>query len=210
MPALFPSQRLSIRVSPDRPTLFARVIPKIPVTLTGSGGIAVNKIAGTWTVMPQWTDLGVIAPNPAQEMWVRNPVTNVYNRVTLGALGGSGAIFAIECVIDGGGSVITTGIKSDFEVPFAATIIAATLLADTAGSIVLDVWKAPYGSFPPTVANSITGSSKPTLVSAAKYQDTTLSGWIAGINAGDTLRYNVVGAPTAVKRVTLSLRCTKV
>lgn len=115
------------------------------------------------------------------------------------------SLASITFVIDGGGSAITTGIKGDLEIPFACTIEAATLLADQTGSIVIDIWKDTYANYPPTVADTITASAKPTLSSANKTQNTTLTGWTTAINAGDTLRFNVDSA-TTVQRVTLSLK----
>src|SRR5580765_5872969 len=90
-------------------------------------------------------------------------------------------IGAVGIVIDGGGAVITTGVKGFIEVPFACTITAATLLstdaAVTSGSIVIDIWKDIYANYAPTVADTITASAKPTLASATKSRDTTLTGW---------------------------------
>jgi hypothetical protein len=114
----------------------------------------------------------------------------------------------ITYVIDGGGVAITTGEKGDLEIPFACTITAATLLADQAGSIVVDIWKDTYANAPPTVADTITASAKPTLSTADKSQDTTLTGWTTTVNAGDVLRFKVDSA-TTVQRVTLSLKITR-
>lgn len=115
---------------------------------------------------------------------------------------------SITFIIDGGGSAITTGVKGDLEIPFACTITAATLLADQTGSIVVDIWKDTYANFPPTVADTITASAKPTISATNKAQDTTLTGWTTSITAGDTLRFNVDSAAT-VTRVVLSLRITR-
>lgn len=117
-------------------------------------------------------------------------------------------IAAIEFIIDGGGDTITTGIKGDLEIPFACTITRATLLADQTGSIVVDIWKDTYANYPPTGADSITASAIPTISSATKSQDSTLTGWTTSIAAGDTLRFNV-NSVTTIQRVTLSLRVTK-
>ncbi len=114
----------------------------------------------------------------------------------------------ITFVIDGGGSAITTGIKGDLEIPFNCTINRATLLADQSGSIVVDIWKDTYANYPPTVADTITASAKPTISTATKSQDATLTGWTTSITAGDTLRFNV-DSITTVTRVTLSLKVTK-
>lgn len=105
-------------------------------------------------------------------------------------------------VIDGGGSAITTGIKGDVEVPFACTINQVTLLADTSGSIVVDIWKDTYANYPPTGADSITASAKPTISAATKSQDSTLTGWTTSVTAGDILRFNVDSAAT-ITRVTV-------
>lgn len=113
-------------------------------------------------------------------------------------------VSAIEFVIDGGADPITTGVKGYIEVPFACTITAVRLLADVSGSIVVDIWKDTYANFPPVDADSITASAVPTIASATKAQDTTLTGWTTAIAAGDILGFNVDSA-TTVQRVTLSL-----
>jgi hypothetical protein len=115
---------------------------------------------------------------------------------------------AIEFVIDGGGSTITTGVKGDLEIPFPCTITEWTLLADQSGSIVVNIWKDTYANFPPVVGDKITASAPPTISSAAKGQSSTLTGWTTSVSAGDILRFNV-DSVTAIQRVTLSLRVTK-
>jgi hypothetical protein len=116
-----------------------------------------------------------------------------------------GVLHDISFIIDGGGSAITTGQKGHLEIPFKCEIQRVTLLADQSGSIVIDIWKDTYANFPPTVADTITASAKPTLSSAQKYQDATLTGWTKTINAGDILAFNVDSAAT-LTRVTLSLK----
>ena len=115
---------------------------------------------------------------------------------------------SITFIIDAGGSVITTGIKGDLTIPFACTITEWTLLADQTGSIVVDIWKDTYANYPPTVADTITGSAKPTITTAVKGQSSTLTGWTAAITAGDTLRFNV-DSITSCTRVTLSLKVSR-
>lgn len=112
---------------------------------------------------------------------------------------------SITFVIDGGGSAITTGVWGFLEIPFDCTITQVTLLADQTGSIVIDIWKDTYANFPPTNADSITASAPPTISSAVKAQDATLTGWTTSITAGDILAFNVDSA-TTVERVTLSLK----
>ena len=82
-----------------------------------------------------------------------------------------------------------------------------TLLADQSGSIVVDVWKDTYANYPPVDADSITSSAVPTISSATKSQDSSLSGWTTAISAGDILGFNVDSISTC-ERVTISLKVT--
>lgn len=115
---------------------------------------------------------------------------------------------AIIWEIDGGGAVITTGVKGEISVPFACTITAVTLLADQSGSIVVDIWKDTYANYPPTVADTITASTKPTISAATKATDSTLTGWTTAITAGDTLKFNVDSVST-ITRCTVILTVLK-
>lgn len=110
----------------------------------------------------------------------------------------------VGITIDGGGSAITTGVKGYIQCPISGTITANTVLADQSGSIVIDVWKDTYANYPPTVADTITASAKPTLSSAIKSTDSTLTGWTTSVTAGDCFGFNVDSA-TTVTRVTLML-----
>ena len=115
---------------------------------------------------------------------------------------------AIVFIIDGGGSAITTGVKGYIEIPFSCTITGWTLVADQSGSIVIDVWASDYATYPPTVADTIAGTEKPTLSAADKAQDLTLSSWTTALSAGDVLGFNVDSAAT-VERATLTIRATR-
>lgn len=115
---------------------------------------------------------------------------------------------SITFIIDGGGSAITTGVKGDLTIPFGCTITEWTLLADQSGSIVVDIWVDSYANYPPTVADTITGSAKPTISAATKGQSSTLTGWTTTITAGQTVRFNV-DSITTCQRVTLSLKVTR-
>jgi hypothetical protein len=81
----------------------------------------------------------------------------------------------IEFIIDGGGSVITTGVKGDLQIPFNCTITAWTLMADQSGSIVIAIWKDTLANYPPTSADSIVASAPPTLTSASSASSSTLT-----------------------------------
>lgn len=107
---------------------------------------------------------------------------------------------ALAFVIDGGGSTPGTGIARDLYIPFACTITGTTIQATPSGSCVLDYWAAPFvAGSPPTVADTITASAKPTLASAEGYIDTTLTGWTTAIAAGTWIRMNLDSVTTCTK-----------
>jgi hypothetical protein len=129
-----------------------------------------------------------------------------YTRAGVAPLVNQSAVLAF--VFDGSGSTLTTGIKGDISVPFACTITGVRLLADQSGSVVIDIWKDAYANYPPTVADTITASAKPTITVATKSEDTTLTGWTKTVAAGDTLRFNI-DSVTTLTRVLLTLTVTK-
>jgi hypothetical protein len=116
---------------------------------------------------------------------------------------------AIVFSLDAGSDVLTTGVKFDFYVPFNATITEWVILANETGSVVIDVWKDTYGNYPPTNADSITASAKPTVTSALKAQSSTLTGWTTSLDTGQTLRINV-DSVTSIKKLTLVLKIIKI
>ena len=117
-------------------------------------------------------------------------------------------VFPITVTIGDGLTEIQSGEVTWLPVPYDGTIQSATLLADRVGNIVIDIWKDTYANYPPTVADTITASAKPTLSSAIKSQDTTLTGWTKTITAGDVLKFKVDSAST-VRKVVLTLKLTK-
>lgn len=116
----------------------------------------------------------------------------------------------ITFVVDGAGSAITTGAKKVYvQIPYACTITSWVIIGDPSGSIVFDIWKDTYANFPPTVADTITASAKPTLTTAVKATSSTLTGWTTSIAAGDVLELNVDSATTVTKAI-LILKVTRV
>lgn len=117
----------------------------------------------------------------------------------------AGEIRDIAFIIDGSGSAISTGQKGHLEIPFNCEILEASLFADQSGSIVVNIWKDTYANFPPTVTVKITNTTPPTISSAVKSQNSTLTSWTKTIDAGDILAFNVDSC-TTITRVTLSLK----
>ncbi len=118
-------------------------------------------------------------------------------------------VVAASVIIDGNGAPFSTGIKAYLQIPFNATITSVTLLADQTGSVVVDIWKDTYANYPPTVADSICGASKPTITSSNKYTDSTLTGWTKAITANDVLAFNI-DSVTSIVKLTISLTLARV
>jgi len=116
---------------------------------------------------------------------------------------------AVSLVIDGNGAPFASGVKGYIQVPFAAFITSVTLLGDTTGSVVVDIWKDTFANFPPTVADSICASAKPTITSSDKYTDATLTGWNRDIAVGDILAFNIDSVLNFTK-LTISLTVVRV
>jgi hypothetical protein len=114
----------------------------------------------------------------------------------------------IEIGVNGNGSVITTGILLDFEVPCNMTITSWTVLADLSGSIQFDLWKDSYANFPPTVTDTCVGSDKPKIVSDTKSTGSALTGWDTTWTTGEIVRVNIDSVAT-ITRATLTLTYTR-
>lgn len=126
------------------------------------------------------------------------PVANLAARTT-----------SIEITFDGNGSAITSSTKWRGDIPVAATLTKWRALADQSGSIVFDIWKDTYANYPPTVADTIIGGggTKPTLSSATKNEDSTLTGYTTSFSAGDTVIVNVDSC-TTITQATITLTFT--
>jgi len=96
----------------------------------------------------------------------------------------------------------------DIQWAFSADITGWSIMADQTGSTVIDVWEIAFGSFPPTVTNTVTGSEKPTLSNQISNSDLSLTTWTSSIQSADVWRINVDSA-TTVTRVTVSFYYTR-
>lgn len=149
---------------------------------------------------------------------IADPTTSAYTLTFPASLGAANEVLKIDgsgnldfvsniktlnFIIDGGGSAITTGIKGHVVVDADYTITGWTVIADQSGSIVVDVNKGTYSQFPTTA--SIAGTELPTLSSAQKAEDLTLTTWTTSLSARDVLEFEVDSA-TTVTRVTVALR----
>lgn len=99
---------------------------------------------------------------------------------------------AVEFVVNGGGSALTTGIQAGaIRVPWDCTITGAYLYLDQASTTTVDIWVDTHANYPPTDADSITATAPLSTSAALTASDTTLTGWTTSINAGSVIYYNV-------------------
>lgn len=112
---------------------------------------------------------------------------------------------SVGITIDGGGSAVTTGTKGYIEVPYACTILSATMLADQNGGCGINVWRTNSTGFPPTAVGKISGAATPVLTATNWMRDSTLTGWTKTLAAGDILGFNVESNAT-ITRITLQLK----
>jgi|688.fasta_scaffold647404_1 hypothetical protein len=195
---------------------FTITLPASPVT---GAHIRIDDPKKTWgtnnlTVARNGSNITSLAENLVCDFSANIALT--YINATIGwkvdfeAVVGGTSTDTIGITMDGIGTTITTGIKGYVQVPFSCTINSWRLLADQSGSMVIDIWKSSYATYPPTVANTLPGSSnRPTLSSAIKAENTDLSAWTSrSITTNDILAFNVDSA-TTVQRATLQLFVTR-
>lgn len=122
---------------------------------------------------PQGAALFMLADDPDDFFFV--PETNKLRTVNKGAVWPAGAtnLVFVNCPVPG-------LIKN-----------AKIVTAGGFGNCVIDIWKAPFTSFPPTIANTITAAALPTISGGVTYSDSTLVGWTTTINAGDVLAFKL-------------------
>lgn len=128
--------------------------------------------------------------------------------VTASKLATGARQFTINVPIGNGQEVVSAGFYGYYRLPqYPFRILSWEIGSDVSGSIQFDLWVDSYAAFPPTAADSICGSAKPTLSNAAKASGSA-SGWSGGgqVAGNRWLGVNVVSA-SGVKLVTLALIC---
>jgi len=98
-----------------------------------------------------------------------------------------------------------TGILS---IPFNLTLTGWVLLADQAGSAVVDVWRSTYANYPPEAGDSICAATRPTLGGEIKQQNLLLTNWQKQMLAGDTLWF-VLDSVATIEWLGLYLQFTR-
>lgn len=97
----------------------------------------------------------------------------------------------------GEASGISSGTKGiGLQVACDAVITRVDVFTDVAGDIDIDIWKCPANNYPPTIANSIIGSTPLSITNGVWHSDTILAGWNKEVSTGDVLFYNINSANT--------------
>ena len=126
-----------------------------------------------------------------------------------GGGGVSGVTFALTFVFDAGDSAISGNPECDIVITAAGTLTGWTLVAEPAGSIVIDLWKDVGANFPPTNVDSITNGHEPALAAANRATDADITDWTTTtLTVGDVIRAHVDSTAT-IKRATLTLPYTR-
>lgn len=142
-------------------------------------------------------------PDPAATLLSADARVYLFDLSTHDEGGGADLLQAsLNLPVENGGDPLVAGVVGTLELYQVVTILAAGLTADQVGSVVLDVQYCAFAAYPGGLT-SIVGSSPPTLSSADKSQDTTLTGWTTTIGPG-VLAVTVSSAAT-ITQATLSL-----
>jgi hypothetical protein len=168
--------------------------------------VTIASTSGADAVIPAATDSYAGVLDAARAMIIDNLATVASSGSYTDLVNQPDRQAIITMIFDGGGSALVAPFTRYLYMPFNATITGWALMADQVGSFSVDIWKVPSGSFPPLVANSITGGSPPNLSSQSSAFTTLIppSWTTTAINAGDCLAYRVVSAIT-VQVVTFEL-----
>jgi hypothetical protein len=183
--------------------MVSRLIPKAPkpvhfVDLKKSAGIlddyAVRKNVATKE--------GTIEQVPTEDNHI---VNKKYVDDEIAAIPTPDVIHIVTCDIDGHGVVPTTGLQGFIRVGYSGRITSWNILAMDANnnavsaSAVVDIWRDTYANFPPTIADTITGTEKLTLTNQSINQDLNLTTWDTTITRGDVLAFNLDSCSTATR-----------
>lgn len=112
--------------------------------------------------------------------------------------------FAVKNFADGiafgfgtGTSVVSVGETLLIPIPFACTIQNFITVADTAGTVNINILKTSANSMPHGAGDSIVASVPPTLTNSVVNVNATLTGWTTAIAANDVLKASMTSCDSA-------------
>jgi hypothetical protein len=110
----------------------------------------------------------------------------------------------INFVLDSGSEDISPGSKGQLGIDVTGRIESWVLVSEDVGSIVIDIQKDRYDTFPDNLT-SIVGTEYPRLSNQLKNRDEDLTTWSTIITAGDILDFSVISC-SGIKKCSLFLR----
>ena len=105
---------------------------------------------------------------------------------------------SVTFVVDGSGTVLTTGTKNPIKIPFGGSLVGWVMMCSPSGSVTADVYRAADGAGLPVT--SIVGGSgtKPAVSSNVENSSMSFTSWTSTtLAAKDNLAINLSGITTA-------------
>jgi hypothetical protein len=199
----------------------------IVIGLGGSGVGTVTSITATAPIVVTPSPLvstGVISINPAAfevPLTFSQSVTRAVNTVTLtndsatpgnskyygtnsgGTRGyfslpvAAAQTFSVTLVVDGSGSVMSSGTKNPIKIPYGGTLTGWLLIGSPSGSVTVDIFRAANGAGLP-VTSIVGAGTKPSLSSAVENSSTNFTSWTSTtLTAKDNLAISLSGITTS-------------
>jgi hypothetical protein len=171
--------------------------------VTFPGRVAI--LAGSSDTSPPYTFDDIITVNAGEIAYVGAIAEDAKGNTSIAAYAALQRAPAVEesiAVLFSGG--ISVNDIRDIQVPFACEVLGWAILGTVSGSIVVDIWRDTVANFPPTVGDTITGTGKPTVSSAASATGDTTGWGSTALVKDDILRFNV-DSVTSFTQVTVSL-----
>jgi hypothetical protein len=109
------------------------------------------------------------------------------------------SVITLDFEFNGGGQEIADNVTCYRRCPVSGVITKASIMANTTGAIVIDVWKK--ATWPPSNSESITASAVPTISNDTSVEDTTLTGWTVQVTSGDYFIASVDSCTTIAQAV---------
>lgn len=188
------------------PLVFA--VPGLHVAelLNTTSGINVK---GRWNVYVGEEDEVPQVTNNMTIMGSQNLVITSYDSLILGALTNENDLVSPTFFFDAGNSPVAAGKFEWYRVPFQGVLVGYMLTANVPTTCVLDVWKTVSSLFPPTIADTITASDKPSLANDIESIDNDISTWEVAVAKNDIIMAYVESNDVATKlNLSLTLRRT--
>lgn len=82
---------------------------------------------------------------------------------------------------------LPVGLVGTVRIPYNGTITEWGIVSEEEGILLLDIYKATFETYPPTIYDSITGSQRPYLENESKRESSDISQWNTSVAEGDFL-----------------------